>query len=135
MEVSEEGPPFLRHQHRMICPLSCSTPPFSDAAFIHRSAGTYQRRPPRHGPRHIPPSILVYAPLFVRSRSQTKPIREYACPSAGADVTERRPVPSIGGSMPIRTAYTATIDYVQILDEHGVLDEKLARQCPEPLTD
>jgi pyruvate dehydrogenase E1 component alpha subunit len=29
--------------------------------------------------------------------------------------------------MPVRKAYSASIDYVQILDEHGVLDEKLAR--------
>lgn len=29
--------------------------------------------------------------------------------------------------MPIRTAYSATIDHLQILDENGVLDEKLAK--------
>jgi pyruvate dehydrogenase E1 component alpha subunit len=29
--------------------------------------------------------------------------------------------------MPIRTAYKAQIDHIQILDEHGVLDEKLAK--------
>jgi pyruvate dehydrogenase E1 component alpha subunit len=29
--------------------------------------------------------------------------------------------------MPIRTAYTASIDYLQILDENAVLDEKLAK--------
>ncbi len=34
--------------------------------------------------------------------------------------------------MPIRTAYTAKIDYLQIMDENGVLDEKLAK---DTLTD
>lgn len=34
--------------------------------------------------------------------------------------------------MPIRSAYTAKIDYIQILDENGVLDEKLAK---DTLTD
>jgi pyruvate dehydrogenase E1 component alpha subunit len=29
--------------------------------------------------------------------------------------------------MPIRTAYTGKIEYIQILDEHGTLDEKLAK--------
>lgn len=31
--------------------------------------------------------------------------------------------------MPIRTAYSTRIDYMQILDEHGVLDEKLAKNA------
>jgi pyruvate dehydrogenase E1 component alpha subunit len=29
--------------------------------------------------------------------------------------------------MPVKKAYSATIDFLQIMDEHGVLDEKLAR--------
>ena len=29
--------------------------------------------------------------------------------------------------MPIKTVYTAQIDHLQILDENGVLDEKLAK--------
>ncbi|MBL8757859.1 MAG: pyruvate dehydrogenase (acetyl-transferring) E1 component subunit alpha [Phycisphaerae bacterium] len=37
--------------------------------------------------------------------------------------------------MPIRTAYTAKVDYLQILDENGVLDEKLAKPGEGTLTD
>jgi pyruvate dehydrogenase E1 component alpha subunit len=32
--------------------------------------------------------------------------------------------------MPKRTVYSATIDYIQIMDEHGVVDEKLAATGP-----
>ncbi len=37
--------------------------------------------------------------------------------------------------MPIRTAYTAKIEHLQILDENGVLDEKLAKPGDGTLTD
>lgn len=37
--------------------------------------------------------------------------------------------------MPIRTAYQAKIDHLQILDENGVLDEKLAKPGDGTLTD